>query len=100
MGVVGMGLSVLERARGGQCAGVCAACCGAVRRSRGGGDARACRGQGAGVMCDGAADFLISGIKKTGGLEPLAVFLRFPTCSAYVASGFLSRFSSKWHTKR
>ena len=57
MGVAMMGLSALERARGGRCAGVCAACCGAMRRSRGGGGARACRGQGAGVMCDGAADF-------------------------------------------
>ena len=58
MGVAMMGLSALERARGGRCAGVCAACCGAMRRSRGGGGARACRGQGAGVMCDGAADFV------------------------------------------
>ena len=58
MGVAMMGLSALERARGGRCAGLCAACCGAMRRSRGGGGARACRGQGAGVMCDGAADFL------------------------------------------
>ena len=36
---------------------MCSARCGAMRRSRGGGDARACRGQGAGVICDGAADF-------------------------------------------
>ena len=63
MGVAGMGLIVLERARGGRCAGVCSARCGAMRRSRGGGDARACRGQGAGVICDGAADFWCRGGK-------------------------------------
>ena len=43
-----MVLSVLERVRGGRHAGVWGACCGAVWRLRGGGQAQVCRGEGSG----------------------------------------------------
>ena len=43
---------------------------------------------------------LMTGIKKTGTSNPLAVFLRFLRLSAPGASGFLSPFSYGWHTKR
>jgi hypothetical protein len=48
MGVSRLELDVLERARGGRRAGVWGACRGAMRRLRGGRQARVCRGEGSG----------------------------------------------------
>ena len=55
-GVAGVWLTSSGRAQGGRGAGVWDACCGAVRRLLGGGQARVCRGEGVGVMCNGAVE--------------------------------------------